>query len=47
MIKEIRWYLWRKLSSLRYNTPQWLTDIIDWVRYEILWNNDDDRFFYD
>lgn len=46
-MKNLRYKLWHKLTFLRDKTPKPITSILDWIRYEILFDSKDKRHWYD
>lgn len=46
-MRNIRYYFYWKLTLLRDRTPHVITVILDWIRYEVLYDYNDKRHWYD
>jgi hypothetical protein len=46
-MKNLRYYLYTKLTFLRDKTGQPLTRMLDYVRYNVLYDHEDKRHWYD
>jgi hypothetical protein len=43
---DFRYYLFARLSTVRDKAPDIFIPILDWIRYDILFNPYDDRHHY-
>jgi hypothetical protein len=46
-MRNLRYYLWCKLSLLRDKSPDSTLELLDWIRYELLYDTKDKRHWYD
>ena len=46
-MKDLRWNLFWKLTLWRDKSPEPITTVLDWIRYEVLRDLDDERYWYD
>jgi len=42
----MKYSLYKKLTYWRDSTPLALTEILDWIRYEVLYDPNDERHHY-